>query len=162
MIEKARRSRYCSPALVLLAAAWLLAGCSDESDPSMAPGQAEYVKYCATCHGRDGTGKPPTFPPLAASEWLADGPEPVALIVLLGLKGEIEVAGQTYRGYMPGMRQIADPELTALLGYVGREWGGWSSTPSTERIAELRALTEGVDMLIGREGVDAARGELLE
>lgn len=145
---------------MLLAAAWLLAGCSETPDEPLAPGQAEYVKYCATCHSRDGSGRPPTFPPLAGSEWLALGPEASALIVLQGLKGEIEVAGRTYNGYMPSMRQVSDAELAAILGFIGERWAGWSAAPDVDRMAELRTLTEGRPMLEGRADLDALLEEL--
>jgi mono/diheme cytochrome c family protein len=159
MNGKQRRTGYCSR-LVLLAAALLLAACSGEPEQPLEPGQAEYVKYCATCHARDGSGRPPTFPPLAGSEWLALGPDASALIVLLGLKGEIEVAGRTYRGYMPSMRQLSDAELAAILGFVGERWADWDDIPDVQRIAQLRSATEGRAMLEGRSGLDAALEDL--
>jgi mono/diheme cytochrome c family protein len=154
MNGRQRRTGYCS-LLLLLATAWLT-GCSDQPEQPAAPGQAEYKKYCATCHAPDGSGRPPTFPPLAGSEWLALGPEASALIVLQGLKGEIQVAGRTYRGYMPSMRQLSDAELAAILEFVGARWADWGEPLGPDRVAELRAFSEGRDMLEGRAGLDAA------
>ena len=48
---------------------------------------------CQTCHQADGKGLPGAFPPLAGSEWMTKDPETPIRIVLLGLSGEIEVAG---------------------------------------------------------------------
>jgi len=145
---------YCRRAAALIAAGLWLTGCSDEPDVPMQPGEAEYVRYCSTCHARDGAGRPPTFPPLAGSEWLELGPEAVSLVVLLGLRGEIEVAGRTYRGYMPNMRQVDDEELAALLGYIRGQWADWSGTPDAGRLAALRELTAGGDLLEGRAGLE--------
>jgi len=167
-------NRYCrraarrqgGPALVLAAglAANLVAGCSEESGRPLAPGEAEYRRFCATCHQADGAGRRPAFPPLAGSEWLAPGPDAVALVALLGLKGEIEVAGQTWRGYMPPMRQVDDGELAALIGYIGRTWANWPEVPdagpTVERIAELRRTTEGMAQLGGRDDLERVLDEI--
>lgn len=157
-----QRKTYCSRAVALLAAAWLVAGCSDAPDEPLRAGEAPYRKYCSTCHGTDGTGRPPSFPPLAGSEWLALGPEAVSLIVLVGLKGEIEVAGRTYRGYMPPMTQVADDDLAALLGFMADAgWAEWpDGIPDAERIAELRSRLAGRAILEGRADVESLLEEV--
>lgn len=149
-------SRYCSRAAAVLAAGLWLAGCSDEPKEPMQPGEAEYVRYCSTCHARDGAGRPPGFPPLAGSEWLELGPEAVSLIVLLGLRGEIEVAGQTYRGYMPTMRQVSDADMTAILGFINEQWAGWESVPNADEVAQLREFAAGEELLEGRAELEQA------
>jgi len=150
--------RYCSRAAALLASLWLLAGCSDEPEQPPAPGQAEYRKFCSTCHGLDGAGRPPAFPPLAGSEWLELGPDAAALVVLVGLTGEIEVAGRTYRGYMPPMRQLSDAGIAAALGHVAG-WADWPEAPDPARIAALRASTASLEIFQGRADVEAALEE---
>lgn len=152
--------RYCRRAVVLIAAGLWLAGCSDEPKVPLEPGEAEYVKYCSTCHARDGAGRPPTFPPLAGSEWLELGPDAVSLIVLLGLRGEIEVAGRTYRGYMPPMRQLDDEEIGLVLEHIDRQWADWESVPSTEEIAALRTRIAEQDLLESREALERLLDEV--
>jgi len=151
---KKKTDRYCRRAAALVAAGLLLVGCSDEPKEPLQPGEAEYVRYCATCHSADGTGRPPTFPPLAGSEWLDLGPEAVSLIILLGLRGEIEVAGLTYRGYMPTMRQLEDAEIKLILDHIDRQWADWSRVPQVEEIAELRAAVADEVLLEGREALE--------
>jgi len=152
---KTSRSRhYCRRAAATIAAGLWLAGCSDEPDVPLAFGEAEYIRYCSTCHGRDGAGRPPSFPPLAGSEWLELGPEAVSVLVLRGLRGEIEVAGRTYRGYMPGMRQMDDHELAALLGFIDSQWAQWEDTPDVERIGALRELMAGKASLEGKADLE--------
>ena len=159
---KTKRNTYCSRAAALLAAAWLAAGCSDAPDEPLRAGEEPYRRYCATCHGTDGAGKAPAFPPLAGSEWLALGPDAVALVVLLGLKGEIEVAGRTYRGYMPPMPQISDDELAATLGFlVEAGWADWpDGGPGAGRIAELRARVADRGILEGRTDLESLLDEV--
>jgi len=151
---KKTTDRYCRRAIALVAAGLLLAGCSDEPDAPLQPGEAQYVQYCSACHARDGAGRPPTFPPLAGSEWLELGPEAVSLVVLLGLRGEIEVAGRTYRGYMPTMRQLDDADIRFVLEYIDGQWADWESVPSVEEIASLRARVAGEPLLEGREPLE--------
>lgn len=150
--------RYCkqlistTPAGLLL----ILGGCGEPVDPGeMAPGQEPYLRHCASCHGNSGEGKPPAFPPLAGSEWLDLGPQAMALIVLNGLRGEIEVAGRTYRGFMPPMRHIDDEEIAALIGFIEHAWAGREPDLDAADIARLRSdrLTrqplDGLDGVIG-------------
>lgn len=149
-----KTSRHCSRAAVLAGVALLTTACAPDPD-ELAEGQEPYLRFCASCHGNAGAGRPPTFPPIADSEWLELGPDAIALVVLGGMSGEIEVAGRTYRGYMPPMRQLSDEDIAGLIGYIGREWAGWSNLPNAARIAELRPLTEGSSPTAGREGLEA-------
>ena len=157
---KKTTDRYCRRAIALVAAGLLLAGCSDEPDEPLEPGEAQYVQYCSACHARDGAGRPPTFPPLAGSEWLDLGPDAVSLIVLLGLRGEIEVAGRTYRGYMPTMRQLDDADIALTLDFIDRQWADWDRVPSAEDIAALRARVADEPLLEGREALERLLDEV--
>lgn len=160
MKKKTTTDRYCRRAIALVAAGLFLVGCSDEPKAPLQPGEAEYVRYCSTCHSSDGLGRPPTFPPLAGSEWLELGPEAVSLVVLLGLRGEIEVAGRTYRGYMPTMRQLDDSEITLILDYIDQQWADWERVPSTEETATLRARVTDEPLLEGREALERLLDEV--
>ncbi|OAB62537.1 hypothetical protein AY599_01750 [Leptolyngbya valderiana BDU 20041] len=134
----------------------ILTGCQSEPEAEIAlePGQGEYLRWCASCHGNGGEGKAPAFPPLAGSEWLEFPDRGLAMIVLYGLRGEIEVAGRTYRGYMPPMTHLPDEDIEAILAYVTRTWAGRQSTLSAADIAALRAA-EDTRPLTGREGLEA-------
>ncbi len=139
-----------------VAAVLLVVGCGPSTPPSgeLAFGQEPYLRYCASCHGNQGGGKPPTFPPLANSEWLALGPDAVGLIVLYGLRGEIEVAGQTYRGYMPPMQHISDEDIAAILTYLNEAWVADGGAVAAADIARLRGAFDGPRApLDGREGL---------
>ncbi len=141
----------------------LLAGCDREpAEPiELAPGQEPYLRYCASCHGNAGEGRLPAFPPLDGSEWLELPPEGLALIVLYGLRGEIEVAGRTYRGFMPPMRNISDQNLAAIIGFMDRQWGGRDPDLDADEVAVLRDALPDRSPLIGWDGVTEAL-EMLE
>lgn len=126
----------------------------------MAAGQQSYLRYCGTCHGTDGGGKAPAFPPLAGSDWLALGPEAVALISLRGLRGEIRVAGEHYRGYMPPMKHVDDADLAAILDYMGSAWADWEGTPDADAVAAIRRDHARGAPMEGRAGLEAALAEM--
>ncbi len=141
----------------------LLVGCGD-SPPvgELAPGQEPYLRWCASCHGNTGDGKPPTFPPLAGSEWLEMPDEALAMIVLYGLRGEIEVAGRTYRGYMPPMQHLSDGDIAMIIHYMHAAWTGRESELQEADVQSLRQAFEGRrPPLEGREGVEQALEALL-
>jgi mono/diheme cytochrome c family protein len=142
--------------MVALLILMIMSGCGDSApaDPNAVPGQAEFGRYCAGCHGIDGQGRAPAFPPLAGSEWL-DVPEAgLTAIVLLGLRGEIEVAGQRYAGYMPPMRHLDDAAIARVVAYVKQRWsepeGDWTAAD----VAALRERLAGRGSLEGQQALD--------
>jgi len=76
------------------------------------------------------------------------------MIILYGLRGEIEVAGRTYRGYMPPMTHLPDEDIASILAYVTRTWAGRVSQLTAADIAELRAA-EDTRPLNARAGLEA-------
>lgn len=150
-----------SPLAALLFAA-LLAGCSEQDSPeeNAQPGEAAYARYCAGCHGIQGQGRPPAFPPLAGSEWLALPAEGLSAIILLGLRGEIEVAGQTYAGYMPPMQHVDDERVAGLVRYIQGRWSDREPDWTAEDVAGLRSALAGRRTPEGREGLNRLLEEL--
>lgn len=155
-------STHCKQTLVVaLLALVALTACQPESDEgqSLAPGQEPYLRYCAACHGNQGQGRPPAFPPLAGSEWIELPGEGLAAIVLLGLRGEIEVAGESYRGFMPPLRHIDDAELAAIINFMTAQWAQAGAELSATDVASLRERLAGRAPLEGRAALDELIGE---
>jgi mono/diheme cytochrome c family protein len=156
-MQRLLKMTHCKQSLAMALLVIALAGCgsggSDSDDPRT-PGQMAYAGYCAGCHGRDGEGRPPAFPPLQGSEWLDLPPEGLTAIVLLGLRGEIEVAGQRYAGYMPPMQHIDDDRIAEVVRFIKARWSepleGWTG----EDVARLRGRWAGRRPLEGRAGLE--------
>lgn len=109
----------------------------------MAQGQEPYLRWCASCHGNNGEGKPPTFPPIAGSEWLELSDQALTLIILYGLRGEIQVAGQTYRGYMPPMQHLNDKDIADIVAFMRSAWTEQEAWIDAAGVAELRTVFPG-------------------
>ncbi len=78
---------------------------------------------CQTCHGPEGAGLPPTYPPLVgAQEWMGDCAKHAGYVIN-GLQGEIVVNGQTYNGVMPAQANLSDLEIAAVITYERNSWG---------------------------------------
>lgn len=146
------RTSYCRRLGLLLAASCLLVAC-EQQPKTTDSGAMLYLRVCSTCHGQQGQGRDPAFPPLAGSEWLDLGPDAVVAITLLGLAGEIEVAGTTYRGYMPPMGHLQDEEIARIVAHVA-QWAQWPDLPDAARIGQLRSAVAEHGVLQGRAGLD--------
>ncbi|HSH26666.1 MAG TPA: cytochrome c [Wenzhouxiangella sp.] len=154
---------HCKQTLVAaLMVVAVLVGCGDATQTGQGddPGQTAFARYCAGCHGQQGQGRPPAFPPLAGSEWLSLPPEVPGAIILLGLRGEIEVAGQTYVGYMPPMRHIDDQGVAAIVRYIQRQWSQEAPDWTAKDAAALRAELAGRRTPEGRKGIERILEEL--
>jgi mono/diheme cytochrome c family protein len=114
----------------------------DATTPVAVDGSALYAAHCAACHQATGAGLPQVFPPLAGSEWVR-GDEAVLLQILLhGVVGPIEVAGQTYQGAMPAFGdKLVDAELAAIATHLRGAWGNAAPAVKTEAVQRERAAT---------------------
>src|SRR3712207_8503673 len=62
----------------------------------------------------------------------------LARIILHGLTGEVEVAGQTYSGLMPPWKDVLkDDEIAAVMTYMRSTWG--NKARSEEHTSELQS-----------------------
>jgi len=105
-------------------------------------GKVVYSTTCAACHQATGEGVEGTYPPLANSEIVNGDEAKVIRIVLNGLTGPVEVAGETYSGMMPPWGGVLkDPEIAAVLTYVRSTWGNKGAPITTAKVAAIRAAT---------------------
>jgi mono/diheme cytochrome c family protein len=98
-----------------------------------------YRNQCAQCHQAGGMGVAGVYPPLAGADWVTGHPQVIARILINGLNGPIEVAGNTYNGNMPafGPNGLAlnDRDIAAVITYVRQEWGNAASEVTPEIIS---------------------------
>lgn len=106
----------------------------------MARGKQVYDQICGACHGADGLGKAGQAPPLAGSEWVnAKGDSRLAHIPLMGVNGDIKVAGQDWNMAMAAMgASLSDSDLATVLSYIRTSWGNKASLVTAEDVAGVR------------------------
>ncbi len=84
-------------------------------------GERAYLNRCSPCHLPEGTGLPPSYPPLVGSHLLTDVPEAHARVALWGRDG----LAHKHPGaaHMPAFAGVAsDAELAAILTYERARW----------------------------------------
>lgn len=106
----------------------------------MARGKQVYDQICGACHGADGLGKAGQAPPLAGSEWvIAKGTSRLTRVPLMGLNGNIKVAGQEWNLSMAAMgAALSDSDLAAVLSYIRTSWGNKASLVTPDDVAGVR------------------------
>ena len=138
-----RRPALVALGLAAAAAAFLRAPSAAEARPRGAEqprtGQQIYSTTCAACHQPNGEGNGETYPPLAGSEWVTGSEARLARIILHGMTGEVEVAGQTYSGLMPPWKDVLkDEEIAAVMTYIRSNWGNKAPAVTAATVAGLR------------------------
>lgn len=102
-------------------------------------GKRVFLTICATCHMPNGEGVPEKYPPLAGSEWVADDEAKLVRIILHGLTGPVEVAGETFDGLMPPWGPtLKDAEIAAVASYVRSTWGNKTAPVTTAKVMAIR------------------------
>lgn len=110
-------------------------------------GDAErlYLTFCGTCHQQNGKGAVGRFPPLVGTDWVSGDKEPLIKVTLEGMQGPLEVNGVMYNAVMPPHGFLSDEDLSVILSYIRREFGG-TSPIGPEEIAKVRdAVTSNRD-----------------
>ncbi len=113
-----------------------------------AQGRQKYLASCAGCHGSDGKGVNRMGPPLAGSEWVTDNETRLALIILHGMEGPLEIAGKTYDApeilpVMPSHSTMDDGNIAAILTYIRNEWGNQAGPVSGRLVGTTRHTNQG-------------------
>ena len=107
-----------------------------------ADGKQVFSTTCAACHQVTGEGVPGVYPPLAGSEWVNGDEAKVVRILLHGVTGPIEVAGETFNSMMPPWgATLKDADIAAVLTYVRSTWGNKGTPITAAKVASIRAAT---------------------
>ena len=107
-------------------------------------GRQLYATTCSACHQLTGLGLPDVYPPLAGSEWVTGDEERLIRVVLHGLTGEIEVAGETVSGAMPAWGEsLDDASVAAVLTYIRSTWSNAAPVVTPATVARVRRATAG-------------------
>ncbi|MBL8386427.1 MAG: cytochrome c [Burkholderiales bacterium] len=101
-----------------------------------------YDRHCADCHGADGRGAPPAYPPLAGNGALTlpDAANAIRLVLHGGFPPG--TAGNPRPFGMPPYRlQLGDAEVAAVVSYVRNAWGNRAGLVSAAEVDRHRALS---------------------
>ena len=105
-------------------------------------GAKVFATTCAACHQVTGEGLEDKYPPLNGSEWVNGDEAKLIRIVMHGLTGPVEVAGQTFNGAMPAWGPILkDPEIAAVTSYVRSAWGNKAAAITPATVTAIRSAT---------------------
>lgn len=111
--------------------------------PAMPPDGAKiFAATCAACHQVSGDGLEDRYPPLNGSEWVTGDEAKLIRIVMHGLTGPVDVAGQTFDGAMPAWGGVLkDPEIAAVASYVRGAWGNKAAPITAASVTSIRSAT---------------------
>ena len=121
---------------------------SEREKQQFALGRQYYLSACSGCHGTDGAGLNRFAPPLVGSEWVLGDEKRLALILLHGIEGPLEVAGKIYDKpdilpVMPGHSTLDDASIASILTYIRNEWGNHARPVSRRTVGTTRLTTQG-------------------
>jgi mono/diheme cytochrome c family protein/glucose/arabinose dehydrogenase len=111
-------------------------------------GRQQYLVSCAGCHGMDGAGVRRMGPPLTNSEWVLGDETRLALIILHGMEGQVEVGGKVYDApeilpVMPAHSTMDDGAIAAILTYIRNEWGNQAPPVTGRTVGTTRHTNQG-------------------
>jgi mono/diheme cytochrome c family protein len=121
---------------------------SEADRKQFASGRQYFLTVCAGCHGTDGAGLKRFAPPLIGSEWVLGDEKRLALILLHGVEGPIEVNGKYYDApdilpVMPSHSVMEDGEIAAILTYIRNEWGNAADPVRPGTVGRIRHTSQG-------------------
>jgi mono/diheme cytochrome c family protein len=111
------------------------------NDSVMAQGAALYRTHCIDCHGKDGRGAPPAYPPLAGNRALlmASAVNPIRMVLNGGFAPA--TAGNPRPFGMPPFGPVLDDaQVAAVVSYLRAAWGNGAAAVSSEEVGRYRAV----------------------
>ena len=111
-------------------------------DPAvMETGRKVYATQCAMCHGDEGKGKPPTYPPLAGNQSITmASPVNSIRMVLNGGYAPGTKRNPRPHGMPPFSHILNDAEVAAVVTYIRVAWDNSGTPVAAAQANELRKL----------------------
>ena len=107
-------------------------------EPTDKVGESLYIKYCLSCHQKDGSGVPNMFPPIQKSDWVNGDKSKLINVLLKGLKGDIDVNGEQYSQVMPKQDYLTDVQISQILTYIRQNFGNNADAVTPGEVTNLR------------------------
>ncbi|MEW6312712.1 MAG: cytochrome c [Pseudomonadota bacterium] len=106
----------------------------------MEQGAKLYKKHCADCHGENGNGKAPAYPPLAGNHTLTmrSAVNPIRMVLNGGFPPG--TAGNPRPYGMPPFRSVLnDDEVAAVVTYIRNSWGNFAGPVRANEVDRFRS-----------------------
>jgi len=102
-------------------------------------GETVYSAHCASCHGAEGRGMPPNYPPLASNQsiQMQSAVNPIRMVLNGGYPPGTTANPMPY-GMPPFAQSLSDDEVAAVVTYIRSAWGNHGSAISARQANELR------------------------
>jgi mono/diheme cytochrome c family protein len=106
----------------------------------LALGKTVYDNQCAACHGAEGLGKPPNFPPLAGNQsiQMQSAVNPIRMVLNGGYPPGTAGSPMPY-GMPPFAQSLSDDEVAAVVTYIRTAWGNRGAPVSARDANTLRS-----------------------
>ncbi|HZV63351.1 MAG TPA: c-type cytochrome [Telluria sp.] len=110
-------------------------------DLVVAQGKKLYESHCADCHGADGRGLPPNYPPLAGNRALTmDASVNAIRIVLNGGFAPGTAGNPRPYGMPPYSHLLDDAEVAAVVSYLRASWGNRAPPVTPGEVNRYRSV----------------------
>jgi mono/diheme cytochrome c family protein len=107
-----------------------------------AQGRRIYEDRCAVCHGPEGAGMPPNYPPLAGRQTIEmeSAVNPIRMVLNGGYPPGTRKNPTPY-GMPPFAQELSDAEVAAVVTYIRTAWGNKGAPVTPAEANALRAVT---------------------
>lgn len=103
-------------------------------------GEAVYTTHCASCHGKQGQGRPHQYPALANNPAvLLPQPDNLIQAVLYGGYGPSTVGRPRPYGMPPYLFSLNNQQIAQVLNHIRSQWGNQASTVTPVQVDQVRA-----------------------
>ncbi len=105
-------------------------------------GKRIYAAQCADCHGAEGRGKLPHYPPLAANQsiGMTSSVNPIRMVLNGGYPPGTRKNPMPY-GMPPFAQALSDADIAAVVTYIRTAWGNRGGPVTEREVNLLRAAT---------------------
>jgi mono/diheme cytochrome c family protein len=113
----------------------------EQSRASYESGSKIYDRHCKACHGTNGLGVPPMYPPLANNQAInmEFSVNPIRMVLFGGFPPSTRGNPRPY-GMPPFAYTLSDQEVADVVTYMRQSWGNRSSAVSPVEVAKYRTV----------------------
>jgi mono/diheme cytochrome c family protein len=109
---------------------------------STARGKQVYLQQCLACHMATAVGVEGMNPPLIKTKFVLGDKPTLVKIVLNGMKGNVDIDGDTYHGVMAPHSDLTDLQIADVLTYVRNSFGNKASAVTPAQVKAIRATNK--------------------